>query len=234
MGIINFPQVQGGASIEELANLVAMVIKEVQFLANGNISTQNINEIDAKVIKTGILEAALVTIKAALTGSAEITIDGTGMTVKDTSGNVTLQIDTSGNITTNATIVGGTLETSSDPAARRVVITGNTITIYDSTGARRISINDAGVQSNSSIAFFHADGTTLSAYMYQVGSQLVINSGSDTISFFGNIDFLNATVTNLFSGYTGSFSAVTGVDFIAQTTTSKTITVSNGIVTGVV
>lgn len=36
-----------------------------------------------------------------------------------------------------------------------------------------------------------------------------------------------------FTGYTGSFDVVVSVDFTAQTTTKKTITVENGIITGI-
>lgn len=36
-----------------------------------------------------------------------------------------------------------------------------------------------------------------------------------------------------FTGYTGSVTVVTGVDFVLMTTTTKTITVSNGIITGI-
>ena len=39
---------------------------------------------------------------------------------------------------------------------------------------------------------------------------------------------------NSFIGYNGSFSAVTGVNFAGQSVTTKTITVSNGIITSVV
>ena len=40
-------------------------------------------------------------------------------------------------------------------------------------------------------------------------------------------------LTNIPSGYTGSVTVVTGVDFVLMTTTTKTITVSNGIITGI-
>jgi len=39
---------------------------------------------------------------------------------------------------------------------------------------------------------------------------------------------------NAFTGYTGSVTVITGVNFVAQTTTSQTLTFSNGILTGVV
>lgn len=45
---------------------------------------------------------------------------------------------------------------------------------------------------------------------------------------------LNSGKQDAFTGYTGSFSVVTSVDFGGTSITSKTITVSNGVITGVV
>ncbi len=53
------------------------------------------------------------------------------------------------------------------------------------------------------------------------------NSKSD---FSGSYDDL----TDIPSGYTGSITVVTGVDFILMTTTTSTITISNGIITSIV
>ena len=38
----------------------------------------------------------------------------------------------------------------------------------------------------------------------------------------------------VFTGYTGSVTVVTGVNFVAQTVTTKVVTYSNGIVTSIV
>ena len=51
-----------------------------------------------------------------------------------------------------------------------------------------------------------------------------------------NISGLQAVLDgkqNIASGYTGNISVVTGVDFMAQTVTSKTVNVSNGIITSI-
>lgn len=45
MGITNFPKVTGEESIEDLRNLVGILIKEVEYLANGHIDSNNIREI---------------------------------------------------------------------------------------------------------------------------------------------------------------------------------------------
>lgn len=48
------------------------------------------------------------------------------------------------------------------------------------------------------------------------------------------MDDLLATKADVFTGYTGSFSVVTGVNFAGQSVTTKVITVDNGIITSVV
>lgn len=53
----------------------------------------------------------------------------------------------------------------------------------------------------------------------------------------GDVSGLQSTLdekANSFIGYNGSFSVVTGVNFAGQSVTTKTITVSNGIITSVV
>jgi hypothetical protein len=45
MPVINIPLPESGMNTEQLANLLAMVIKEVQWLANGNIDSGNVRNI---------------------------------------------------------------------------------------------------------------------------------------------------------------------------------------------
>lgn len=51
-----------------------------------------------------------------------------------------------------------------------------------------------------------------------------------TSSDITDISSVLANKANAFTGFTGSLSVVTAVDFTGQTTTSKTINVSNGII----
>ena len=48
-----------------------------------------------------------------------------------------------------------------------------------------------------------------------------------------NISSLLANKANKFTGFTGNFSVITSVNFTGQTATSKTINVSNGIITSI-
>lgn len=45
MGVVSFPTVASGLSTEQLADLVARMIKEVEWLANGNIDSGNVRNI---------------------------------------------------------------------------------------------------------------------------------------------------------------------------------------------
>ena len=54
-----------------------------------------------------------------------------------------------------------------------------------------------------------------------------------TSSEITDISNVLANKANAFTGFTGSFSVITSVNFTGQTTTSKTIKVSNGIIVSV-
>lgn len=55
-----------------------------------------------------------------------------------------------------------------------------------------------------------------------------------TSSEITDISSLLANKANKFTGFTGSFNVITSVNFTDKTVTSKTITVSNGVVTSIV
>ena len=54
-----------------------------------------------------------------------------------------------------------------------------------------------------------------------------------TSSDITDISNVLANKANAFTGFTGSFSVITSVNFTGQTATSKTINVSNGIITSI-
>ena len=54
-----------------------------------------------------------------------------------------------------------------------------------------------------------------------------------TSSEITDISNVLANKANAFTGFTGSFSVITSVNFTGQTTTSKTVNVSNGIIVSV-
>jgi hypothetical protein len=132
---------------------------------------------------------------------------GNGKFVVDAAGNMTATNGNfTGSINSGSSITGANINTAA--SGRRINLSGNAMVAYDGSGNRRISMNDASIQADSSIAFFHPDGNTLSSIIYQTGTQTIFNGGlggSDKISFFNNIDFLNATISNfnLSSGTVG-------------------------------
>ena len=54
-----------------------------------------------------------------------------------------------------------------------------------------------------------------------------------TSSEITDISNVLANKANAFTGFTGSFSVITSVNFAAKTVTSKTVNVSNGIITSI-
>lgn len=134
----------------------------------------------------------------AVFGSAPFRSDMAGNVIANS---ITLTGTVNNSAINSSTITGGTLQTS--VSGRRVVITGNTEVFYDGTGTKRISVNDAGISSESSVAFFHNDGLTLSAYMYQTGSEFIINGGNDSIGLF-NIVKIKDGFGSLMDGNAGA------------------------------
>ena len=90
--------------------------------------------------------------------------------------------------------------------------------------------------------------------VFEISNRATISTSSDSSSTVANelSNHLNMSTTNahqisnisglqaalngkqdIISGYTGNISVVVSVDFMAQTVTSKTVNVSNGIITSI-
>ena len=87
--------------------------------------------------------------------------------------------------------------------------------------------------------------------VFEIANRVVINNTTDTVveglaghqsekntsaHEVSNISGLQAALNgkqDIISGYTGTIDIVVGVDFMAQTVTSKTVNVSNGIITSI-
>ena len=87
--------------------------------------------------------------------------------------------------------------------------------------------------------------------VFEIANRVVINNTTDAVveglaghqsekntsaHEVSNISGLQAALNgkqDAISGYTGNISVVVGVDFMAQTVTSKTVNVSNGIITSI-
>ena len=87
--------------------------------------------------------------------------------------------------------------------------------------------------------------------VFEIANRVVINNTTDAVveglaghqsekntsaHEVSNISGLQAALNgkqDIISGYTGTIDIVVGVDFMAQTVTSKTVNVSNGIITSI-
>ena len=72
------------------------------------------------------------------------------------------------------------------------------------------------------------------SYDSSTGTLNLPKADSTTSGYLSSTDWNTFnSKANTFSGYTGSVTLVTGVDFTAETTTTQTLTFNNGILTGV-
>lgn len=61
----------------------------------------------------------------------------------------------------------------------------------------------------------------------------ISNTSAHEISNISGLQAILNGKQDIISGYTGTIDIVVGVDFMAQTVTSKTVNVSNGIITSI-
>lgn len=119
--------------VRYLAGLFADNFGEMNWLT-GNLDSVNIKELTANKIMTGILNAALVTVKSTLSGGAYIVLDHNGMRINDGTKDVFIA-DIQGQVTMTGAKVqtagsGQRIElNSSDNLFKAVNDLGNTITM---------------------------------------------------------------------------------------------------------
>lgn len=236
------------ASLPDVLDALARLQKEVTYLLNGGLDTLNVNELSADVINAGVLNALLVSVKAALTG-ATITIDGNGIKAVYASGTTitmdqnglnifngtknTLSADPSGNISTeDGTITGGTVRTGASGA--RIELSSNSIKTYNSSdqlNGFQNGLTPSGTTYGDS--FFYSDDVEALRFYNTVSdgfSIYPVNGYSLRIGAAGANVYANGAWA-FSNGYTGSFQVVT--DVVGGVATKKTITVSGGIITSV-
>lgn len=81
-------------NMKDIVDYIYGLERKLNYLL-GNLDTKNVNRLDAKVIKTGTLDAGIVTVRSDLTGGAYVQIDSTGIIGNNGTIN-TFQIDTNG------------------------------------------------------------------------------------------------------------------------------------------
>lgn len=88
------PSIPGDANVQQLRDGIIGINRYLNYLLS-SLDTLNINRLDAKVIKTGTLDANLVTIRSDLLGSSYLQLDGNG--IRANNGVIdTFEISTSG------------------------------------------------------------------------------------------------------------------------------------------
>ena len=72
--------------------------------------------------------------------------------------------------------------------------------------------------------------------VFEIANRVVINNTTAHTHVISDVSGLETALggkQDIISGYTGNISVVVGVDFMAKTVTSKTVNVSNGIITSI-
>lgn len=224
MPLGNFGQLpNGNMSLQELADMVGRLIKEVNYLLNGGLDTLNVNELSADVINAGTLNANLVSVAAQNSGKS-FTLDTNG--IRANNGIVdTMKFDLATGL---LTIVSALIQSAT--GYPRVELNGqnNVFAAYKASDIYvdinpNLSSNVPGIDfvfgTKSAQIYFFNPGTQelfISTPLNQ--ANIEISSGLDLmLNPQGNLK-INGT-----NGYTGSFTAGT-----------KTVTVNKGIITSVV
>lgn len=150
-------------SLPEVVDYVHKLEKELNYLLQ-NLDTLNVSRLDAKVIKTGTLDANLVTVKSDLAGSSYLQIDGLGIRANNGFIN-TFEIDSTGqayfrgNITSDAVITGAKVQTAA--SGRRIEMANNQLSAYGSNGSPRIQFREISAFDYYELWFLNSFGTQM-------------------------------------------------------------------------
>lgn len=234
MSSINLPQLSGEETPEELIQIVARLQKDLNWLLQGRLSSINIRELTADKIKTGVLDAGLVTVRADLDGGAYIQMDSAGGLVINDGTKDTFHADINGLVT----MIGALIQ-SAEGYPRVEINSGNNL-----IGAYKDALHSLNIlnlsgpdvpairywdQEAGKLAYLYFDVTVFGLLMLaqsdinisSVGGTVYINN-NDVI---GTLDSLQTQINgkaNSFSGYTGNVTAGT-----------STMHFTNGILTSV-
>lgn len=243
MSALVVPQIASGLSNEELADIVARLSKEVDWFANGNISSQNVRNIAGYNVSETELRH-----KSGIVGMSGFDA-ANPLAVRFWSGdadkyNAPFRVLQSGALFATDAFITGRIEGS--------VIIGSEIKTAESTYPRvEMSATDnlfaAYATANESIkispvyvgspSIHFVDGGVVKANMAvpSGGGLGIITSGTSDINLQSAADVNLDPSSNLqiggVNGYSGAFDVVTAVDFGSSSVTKRTITVTKGIIT---
>lgn len=170
------PSIPGDANVQQLRDGIIGINRYLNYLLS-SLDTLNINRLDAKVIKTGTLDANLVTIRSDLTGSY-VQMDGDGIYTYDT-------------ITGYSLLLNGKGFTSYDELSNARIsldITAQTWGAADPTQLKFLTsggIISGSVGTNSQGSFYlgaAAEKTLL------FGDPIQLESGLQRIDMFGSLN----------------------------------------------
>lgn len=238
MPVPDLPPLNDNSDLNGVKDYLILLRRRLNDFLN-HLDTLNVDELDAGVVNAGTLNAALVTIKAALTGAAFIQLSSAGMVINDGTKN-TFTADVNGLVT----MVGALIQSATGYPRVEINSTNKLLAAYQSATQFVQLLADIGGQPElylqNGSAVNGSLGTTPSAISLSTpaGKGDISISSGQALNLFsqGAINLSPTTVLTIggVNGYSGSFSVVTGVDFVGQTVTTKTITVTKGIVTNVV
>lgn len=227
------------ATSQELADAFARLQKEVDYLLNGGLDTLNVKELSADVINAGVLNAALVTIRAALTGAAYILINAAeGLIINDGTKN-TFHADISGLVT----MIGALIQSAAGYPKIELNSASNLFAAYLTAGDA-IKLTPTYSSGPPAILFDIASATR-AAISLIAGSFAITTSGANNLNLQSAQDASLISVRDVIldptgnlkigtsNGYTGSVQVVTSVNFGTSSVTTKTINIKKGIVTSV-
>lgn len=205
-------------TLSDVVDYVYKLEKELNYLLQ-NLDTSNVNRLDAKVVKTGTLDANLVTIRSDLSGTSYLQIDTNGIRANNGTIN-TFEIDSTGNayfrgnVTSDATITGATIRTGVS-GTNRIELSGGVFSGYTDTNARSGLYFTVLSNGLADLFLYHLGGQRLAFYdevtYYTIkpgvdATQMGLGSSGTTTYLYGTVsmssasDFLFTTATTATAG----------------------------------
>lgn len=212
--------------VQQLANITAMAMKELDWLINGNISSQNTREIAGYNISSTELKH-----KSGIVGMSGYDASNP-LAVRFWSGNANKSIApwrvqqngkmyaTDGEFTgtiTGSTITGGTIQTAA--SGNRIVISNNSLKTYNGANLNGFAWGTDVAGPTFGDAFLYHAGNKLVDFYDNITNFSIKASGSDGIIFGGGTGPTYANGTWNMSG-TFTVHSGTAFDTVAQANTS--------------
>jgi hypothetical protein len=215
---------------EELIDLIAKIMKELEWVFGGHLDSLNIRTLTADKITTGTLDAGVVTVRADYTGGAFIELSSTGIRINDGTKD-TFVADINGLVT----MVGALVQSATGYPRIELNSAANLLGAYQTVGD---AIKLTPVYSSGPPALlFDIAAATRATISLLTDLFSIATSGSTGIHLQSAQDLILDPTGNLkigtSIGFTGTFIVVADVNFVAQTVDYTRVTVKKGIITNV-